>query len=75
MKTKLDILSAILFASLITIPLNSQVRLPRLISDGMVLQRDTELKIWGWAAPGEKVTVEFAGKQYTNTTDSSGEWM
>ncbi|MGI6304455.1 MAG: hypothetical protein ACOXZQ_01105 [Bacteroidales bacterium] len=36
MKTKLDILSAILFASLITIPLNSQVRLPRLISDGMV---------------------------------------
>ena len=27
----------------------AQIRLPRLISDGMVLQRDTKLKIWGWA--------------------------
>lgn len=27
----------------------SQVRLPKLVSDGMVLQRDTKVKIWGWA--------------------------
>ncbi len=51
------------------------MRLPRLISDGMVLQRDTELKIWGWAAPGENIAIEFTGKQCTTTADSSGEWM
>ena len=35
----------------------AQVRLPQFISDGMVLQRDVPVKIWGWASPGEKVTV------------------
>lgn len=32
----------------------SQIRLPKLISDGMVLQRDAKIKIWGWADKGEK---------------------
>jgi len=75
MKTKLLILSATLFAILLGLPLTAQVRLPRLISDGMVLQRDTELKIWGWAAPGEYVTLEFTGKQYATTADADGEWI
>ena len=29
-----------------------QVRLPLLVSDGMVLQRDANVKIWGWADEG-----------------------
>ena len=29
----------------------------------MVLQRDKPVTIWGWAAPGEKVTVSFAGQR------------
>ncbi len=28
-----------------------QVKLPKLVSDGMVLQRNTDVKIWGWAGP------------------------
>ncbi len=75
MKTKFHLLSTTVLVILFAIPLNAQVRLPRLISDGMVLQRDTELKIWGWAAPGENIAIEFTGKQYTTTADSSGEWM
>jgi len=75
MKIKFHLLSVIVFAILIATPLNAQVRLPRLISDGMVLQRDTELKIWGWATPGERVTIEFSGKSYTSTADSTGEWI
>jgi sialate O-acetylesterase len=35
----------------------SEVTLPRLISNGIVLQRDTELKIWGWASPDEPVRL------------------
>ncbi|HNX82990.1 MAG TPA: hypothetical protein PKK03_00970, partial [Bacteroidales bacterium] len=75
MKTKSYLFLATLFVILLTFPLTAQVRLPRLISDGMVLQRGTELKIWGWAAPGENVNVEFAGKQYSTITDDSGNWM
>lgn len=53
----------------------SQVRLPRLISDGMVLQRNTELKIWGWAAPNESVTVTFNKKTYQTKADANGDWQ
>ncbi len=51
-----------------------QVRLPRLISDGMVLQRDANVKVWGWADAGENVTVNFNGKTYKTTADKDGKW-
>jgi sialate O-acetylesterase len=53
---------------------HSEVKLPVLISDGMVLQRNTKLTIWGWASPGEKVTVKFLGKTYRTVTPADGEW-
>ena len=74
MKTRIFLLLSFILAMLIAAPLHSQVRLPRLISDGMVLQRDTDLKIWGWAAPGEAVTVEFTGQSYATRADESGNW-
>ena len=52
----------------------SQVRLPRLISDGMVLQRDAEVKIWGWAAHNEKISIHFIDSVYNTTADDNGEW-
>jgi sialate O-acetylesterase len=54
---------------------SAQVKLPVLISDGMVLQRDSDLNIWGWAANGEKVTVSFNGKSYNTIADASGKWQ
>ena len=54
--------------------LSAAVRLPKLVGDRMVLQRDTELKIWGWAEPGEKVTVRFRGAHYYAEADSLGRW-
>ncbi len=53
----------------------AQVRLPRLIRDSMVLQRDAKLKLWGWASAGEKVTVSFRAKNYRTTTGADGRWM
>jgi sialate O-acetylesterase len=52
----------------------AQVTLPALIRDSMVLQRDTKLKIWGWASPGEKVTVTFNRKSYKVKTGTDGKW-
>jgi len=52
----------------------AKVRLPRLVSDGLVLQRDTKLVIWGWASPSEKVKVEFIGKTFQTKADKQGKW-
>jgi len=52
----------------------SQVRLPKYISDGMVLQRDQPIKIWGFASPDEKVMVRFAGKDYASLTQKDSIW-
>ena len=51
-----------------------RVRLPRLISDGMILQRDADVKVWGWADKDEKVTISFNGKTYSDTTGTDGNW-
>ncbi|MFT3843726.1 MAG: sialate O-acetylesterase [Lacibacter sp.] len=63
------------FAFFIAFHCSSQVRLPRLISNGMILQRDAELKIWGWASANEKVSVSFNSKQYSSSANEKGEWM
>ena len=52
----------------------SQIRLPKLISDGMVLQRDKPLKIWGWASPKEKISVDFNKKTYKVISLETGKW-
>lgn len=52
-----------------------QVRLPRLVRDSMILQRDAKVNIWGWARSGEKVSISFAGKKYKTKTGADGKWM
>ena len=72
-KTKLWC-SALVLALLLSTPITAQVRLPRLISDGMVLQRDAGVKIWGWAAEHEKVSVSFRDTVYLTSANERGEW-
>ncbi|SDS10949.1 sialate O-acetylesterase [Mucilaginibacter mallensis] len=67
------LLLTIFFSALTTA--YAQVRLPQLINDGMVLQRDAKIKIWGWAQPGEKITINFNHRKYTTTTKPNGEWQ
>jgi sialate O-acetylesterase len=50
------------------------VRLPNLVSDGMVLQRNTKVKIWGWASPGEKINLQFRYKDYSTIANTDGKW-
>lgn len=51
-----------------------RVRLPVLISDGMVLQRNADVKIWGRADEGEKITISFDGKTYNAAAGANGKW-
>lgn len=52
-----------------------QLRLARLFSDHVVLQRQKAIPVWGWANPNEKVSVTLAGQSQSTTADASGKWM
>lgn len=52
----------------------AEVSLPQIFTDHMVLQRDQPVAVWGTAAPGESVTVRFAGDTQSAVADSSGAW-
>jgi sialate O-acetylesterase len=45
-----------------------------LFSDGMVLQRDVGVPVWGHAAAGEQVEVSFAGQSKVATAAADGSW-
>lgn len=64
----------LLTCTLFTTDVYSDVKLPALIGNGMVLQRDTNIPVWGWASPNEKVTVEFNDVIYTSNTGEDGKW-
>lgn len=68
--SKLFLIIAIFSACLF----DAKVRLPALVSDGMILQRNQKLKIWGYADAGEKVNISFLNKTYSATADNSGNW-
>ncbi len=52
-----------------------QLRLPQLIQDGMILQRNTPVKIWGWASIGEQVTLELNHHSFHTITGKDGKWQ
>lgn len=53
----------------------AELQLARLFSDGMVLQRDQKVTVWGWADPGVEVSVSFAGKDMKTEAGSDGKFM
>ncbi len=53
---------------------HAAVRLPNVLGSHMVLQRNRPIHLWGWADPGEKVTVDFHGISASASADSLGHW-
>lgn len=51
-----------------------QLELPKLISDGMILQRDIPLTIWGWSSATDTISIQFNDKSYEAIADSTGNW-
>jgi len=60
---------------LFTTSVKANVVLPDIISNGMVLQREQRIPIWGKADPGEDVTVRFAKQLKRTTADKDGKWL
>ncbi len=57
------------------LPAIAEIKLPSIIGDNMVLQRDHELKFWGLADPKEYVTVVIGEQKYGTVADGKGRWL
>jgi sialate O-acetylesterase len=64
-----------LFSLLAACGARADVRLPAIFSDHMVLQQDEACAVWGWADPGEEVTVTIAGQSKSTKAGNDGRWL
>jgi len=71
---KLNKLVSLLTLLLFAFTVKSQVILPKLVSNGMVIQQQTKTKIWGWASANEKIEITFLNKTYSCSANINGEW-
>ncbi len=67
-------LFAVLFILLSSQAVLAQLRLPRLFTNHMVLQRKQPIKIWGQAAPGETLTIKLGEEEVKTRAGKQGEW-
>ena len=63
--------------ALATLGAQAKVKLPHLIGDNMVLQQNTDARLWGWDKPGREVAVTVSWNQHTykTTTGKDGRWL
>ena len=69
---------SVLFAGLLVLSagaVSAKVKLPAIFGSNMVLQRETNAPVWGWANPGEKVEISGSwGAKASAVADKSGKW-
>ena len=55
----------------------ARVRLPHLLGDGMIVQQQTDVRLWGWDKPGTtvKATTSWSDQTATAKTDKNGKWI
>ncbi len=70
----MKLIRCILYLLLLINTASAEITLPRLVSNGMVMQRNQNLKIWGWASVGEEITVTFKHKIYHTKADANKQW-
>ena len=61
--------------SIVFISLSAQLRVAGIFGNNAVIQQNIAVPVWGKAAPGAAVVVEFAGQRNTAIANESGEWM
>ncbi len=66
-----------LFLLLGALVLDAKVKLPALVSDNMLLQQQTDARLWGWAEPGAtvRVTPSWDGQTVSCQADAQGRWL
>ena len=74
MKVKLKLSLVLLAALNAALAARADIKLHRVFTDHMVLQRDMNVNVWGWADPGEKVSVQFGGQNLSAIANDKGKW-
>ncbi|WP_338731588.1 sialate O-acetylesterase [Mangrovimonas cancribranchiae] len=64
----------ILLVCLVTCTIQAEVTLPKLFSEGMVLQQKQDIPVWGWANVDEEVTVQFKNQTQKTIANKDGRW-
>jgi len=64
-----------MLSCIVTVQASADVILPHIIGSNMVLQRDMPLPVWGWADPGETVTVTLGTNEVSARANEKGSWM
>ncbi len=64
----------VLLLSISGIVAHAEIKLPQVLSDHAVLQRDAPIHIWGWATAGVQVAVHFHDQTVPALTDEVGDW-
>ena len=59
------------------ISVNAKVRLPHLVSDNMIIQQQTDVRLWGWTKPGRTVvaTTSWSNQRAETKADKQGRWL
>ena len=62
---------------LMVVSAQAKVKLPHLVSDNMIIQQQTDVRLWGWAKPGRKVTAttSWSSQRAEVKTDKQGRWL
>ena len=71
------VFSAFVFAfrsNLVAAQTDAKISVPKVFGEHMVLQRDKEIVVWGWAAEGTKVIVTLAESKTSIRSDETGKW-
>ena len=69
------VLGSFILVAIATVPASADVRLPKIFTDNMMVQRDRPVRVWGWAEPGEQVEVTLDGKAAATKADDKGRWQ
>jgi len=71
------ILALMALVALATLSAQAKVRLPHMIGDNMVLQQQTDARLWGWTQPGKmvRVTASWSKDVVTAKADKQGQWL
>jgi sialate O-acetylesterase len=74
MQNTWKIFLAVSLIKLLALPARAEVRLPKVLSDHAILQREAPIHIWGWANPGESVSVSLHGQSISTKASEVGLW-
>lgn len=76
MRNRILLATVVVLAALLNCyEVRADIRLPKIFSDNMVLQRNASIRVWGWSDPGEELNITLAETTTTCSANEQGQWQ